>query len=441
VRFSQLAAFLEKVITLNRVGFIGLGKLGLPCAAALSVTAKIQVTGFDVNVKVAGYVSSASIPYQEDQCEDYLKKADIRVLDSLSSFLDETDIVFVAVQTPHEPQFEGSSPVPDSVQDFDYSYIRQIASEVRDYLLRPENTQRVLTLVVISTVLPGTMRSVVIPQLGPVLNRVKFCYNPFFIAMGTTIADYLNPEFILLGELVPGDGDEVIELYSKVHSAHVRRMQIESAELTKVAYNTFIGFKIVFANTLAEIVQTRGGNVDEVTQSLASADNRLISGKYLSAGMADGGGCHPRDQIAMSWLARDAGLSSDIFGFLAHARDAQTQRQADLVIQKSQEYQLPICLLGIAYKPDVNLSVGSPGLLLASFLEQKAVEYSVFDPYCLPDSSLPKVPHVFFVSTNHTSFKSINLPEGSVVVDPWESGVPEKDGFIFVKPGRMITQD
>jgi UDPglucose 6-dehydrogenase len=298
-----------------------------------------------------------------------------------------------------------------------------------------------LTLVVISTVLPGTMRSDVIPELEPVLNRIKFCYNPFFIAMGTTIADYLNPEFILLGELEPGDGDEVIDLYAKVHSAQVRRMQIESAELTKVAYNTFIGFKIVFANTLAEIVQKRGGNVDEVTQALSSADNRLISGKYLSAGMADGGGCHPRDQIAMSWLSQDAELSSDIFGFLAHARDAQTKRQAELLIQTSQKYQLPICLLGIAYKPDVNLSVGSPGLLLASFLKQKGVDYSVFDPYCLPDSSLPKLPHVFFVSTNHTSFKSIDLPQGSVVVDPWKSGVTEKDHLIFVKPGRMKVHD
>lgn len=426
---------------LRRIGFIGLGKLGLPCAAALSVTAKIQVTGFDINEKVADYVSSATIPYQEDQCEEYLEKADIRVLGSLSEFLDETDIAFVAVQTPHEPQFEGSTPVPDSVQDFDYSYIRQIAADIRDYLLRPENIERVLTTVVISTVLPGTMRSVVIPELEPVLKRIKFCYNPFFIAMGTTIADYLNPEFILLGELVPGDGNEVIELYSKVHSAKVRRMQIESTELTKVAYNTFIGFKIVFANTLAEIVQKRGGNVDEVTQALSSADNRLISGKYLSAGMADGGGCHPRDQIAMSWLAQDAELSADIFGFLAHARDAQTQRQAELLIETSQKYQLPICLLGIAYKPDVNLSVGSPGLLLASFLEQKRVAYSVFDPYCLPDSSLPKVPQVFFVSTNHTSFQSLNLPEGSVVVDPWESGVSQRDNLIFVKPGRMKTQD
>ena len=425
---------------MTRIGFIGLGKLGLPCAAALSVTAKIRVTGFDVNPKVADYVREANIPYQELQCEDYLRKADIRVFGSLSAFLDETDIAFVAVQTPHEPQFEGSTPVPDSVQDFDYKYIRQIASDVRDYLLRPENKERVLTLVVISTVLPGTMRSVVIPELEPVLMRIKFCYNPFFIAMGTTIADYLNPEFILLGELVPGDGNEVIDLYSKVHSAQVRRMQIESAELTKVAYNTFIGFKIVFANTLAEIVQSRGGNVDEVTQALASANNRLISGKYLSAGMADGGGCHPRDQIAMSWLSKDAGLSADVFGFLAHARDAQTQRQADLLIQTSRIHQLPICLLGIAYKPDVNLSVGSPGLLLASFLEQKRVDYSVFDPHCLPESVLPKVPHVFFVSTNHTSFNSIDLPGGSVVVDPWKSGISERDGLTFVKPGRMRIQ-
>ena len=109
-------------------------------------------------------------------------------------------------------------------------------------------------------------------------------------------------------------------------------MQIESAELTNVAYNTFIGFKIVFANALGEICETLGlGNVDEVTEALALATDRLISGKYLKAGMGDGGGCHPRDQIAMSYLAQKLNLSTDPFTWLAKSRDAQTLRQAEII--------------------------------------------------------------------------------------------------------------
>lgn len=193
--------------------------------------------------------------------------------------------------------------MPADTRDFDYSYLCETAKKIKDFLL--ENQTRVLTLVVISTVLPGTMKEHVIPILQPVRDQIRFCYNPFFIAMGTTIPDYLNPDFILLGELNSGDGSEVIELYNRMHSAPVRKMRIESAELTKVAYNTFIGFKIVFSNTLAEIVDHRGGDVDEVTQALSMANQRLICPEYLSAGMADGGVSSQRPDCDVLACERD----------------------------------------------------------------------------------------------------------------------------------------
>lgn len=416
------------------VGFIGLGKLGLPCAAALSVEAGLPVNGFDLNPKVAEYIDSCQVPYQESRIEEYLRKANLTFYRDINEFLRNTDIVFIAVQTPHDPIFEGTTPVPAITKDFNYEFLIDANFQIANFLR--QNTERSITVVVISTVLPGTMRDYVLPLYSDVSERLRFCYNPFFIAMGTTIPDYLNPEFVLMGEASDGDSSEVVEMYSRLHSAPVRKMRIESAELTKVAYNTFIGFKIVFSNTLAEIVDQRGGDVDEVTSALAAADQRLISPKYLKAGMADGGGCHPRDQIAMSWLAGDANLSANIFDFLARARDAQTLRQAQQILQVHKDTGLPVCVLGLAYKAEVNLVVGSPSLLLLSFLENMEVNFITFDPFCLPTSEFPSDPHLFFVATNHAQFRELSFPQGSVVIDPWGDAISKVAGCRVIRPGR-----
>ncbi len=419
---------------MEKVGFIGLGKLGLPCAAALSVVGKKKIFGYDVNPKISDYVKSGEVPYQEARIEEFLPKANIQILDSIEKVLIESEVIFIAVQTPHDPMYEGTVPVPTSRKDFDYEYLRGVTLELAAALER--NPNKKVMIVVISTVLPGTMNSIVLPLLSKFQNRIEFCYNPFFIAMGTTIPDYLNPEFILIGSKSLVSAEKLAKFYSEFLTAPAKPMQIESAELAKVAYNTFIGFKIVFANTLGEIVERRGGNVDEITDALASATSRLMSKKYLSAGMADGGGCHPRDQIAMSWLAEDAELSTDIFGWLANARDSQTERQALMIKKVSQDSGLPVIILGKSYKADINLVVGSPALLLSSFLTKLNVEHEFYDPHLAETKDLPAEPHVFFVATNHTVFQNLSLPIDSICIDPWGNSIAKQSGIQFICPGR-----
>ena len=417
-----------------RVGFIGLGKLGFPCAVALEQVGGHEVRGYDVNPNVSQILGSRIAPYIEQEFPEYLSKTNLQLESSVENLVNWAEIIFIAVQTPHEELYEGATPVPDSKMDFDYSILESAIKEVAAALKK--NAKVNPLVVVISTVLPGTMRKVVIPHLASQREEVRFCYNQYFIAMGTTIQDFLAPDFVLVGTLREEDGKILEDLYSTIHSAPVKQMQIESAELTKVAYNTFIGFKIVFANTLAEITSVRGGNVDEITDALSIATTRLMSGKYLRAGMADGGGCHPRDQIAMSWLADDAGLSVDIFGWLARARDSQTKRQAELIKKYFFESSLPICLLGWSYKPDTSLAIGSPARLLGSFLEKASITFTVFDPYVFPDFPLPNNPSLFFVSTNHSQFLNLELPAGSIVIDPW--GMKNSWGIDvkLIKPGR-----
>jgi UDPglucose 6-dehydrogenase len=423
------------MLNTEKVGFIGLGKLGLPCAAAVSKVTGEKVLGFDLNNQVGDYIKQRKVPYMEKGIEDFLDESNVNFVDSIDEVVKECTLIFIAVQTPHEKDYEGISEVPSLKKDFDYSYLEEAAEQLNKSIvkLKKEN----VLVVVISTVLPGTMRSRILPKFEFYPNRMQFCYNPFFIAMGTTISDFLNPEFILIGSDEKKSAQRLAEFYTKVNHAESKIMKIESAELTKVAYNTFIGFKIVFANVLAEICDVRGGDSDEITSALASANVRLMSEKYLKAGMGDGGGCHPRDQIAMSWLSENANLSIDLFGFLATARDEQTKRQAEIIIKTAKNHELPIVILGQAYKPDINLTIGSPSILLGYFLEAQKIEFDYYDPIVNPESEEIKQKAVFFIGTNHTVFKSLILPKGSICIDPWGNAINDQDGVMLIKIGRI----
>jgi UDPglucose 6-dehydrogenase len=417
-----------------RVGMVGLGKLGLPCLLAMERHGGHEVYGFDTSPSVIAQIQRREVSFWEEGVNDYLKDSKISILNSAAALVENCDIIFVAVPTPHEKEFEGSTPTPANRKDFDYSFLESAALDLsrglRDF---PEKNP---LIVVISTVLPGTMREKILPTLLRERENLRFAYNPYFIAMGTTISDFLNPEFFLIGSLNLPDGEDLARFYSFI-DARVMKMRIESAELTKVAYNTFIGFKIIFANAIAEIVDKRGGDADEVTSALSSANYRIMSGKYFSAGMGDGGGCHPRDQIAMSWLAKDCGLSYDIFESIAKGRDLQTENQAFMIVREALANKLPIVILGKAYKENSPLMIGSPAVLLTHYLSNMSIDFMSVDPFIEEIDHVFREPAVFFVATKHAVFSQLNLPQGSVLIDPWGFVKLESNMDIRVlRPGR-----
>lgn len=262
---------------------MGLGKLGLTCALA-SEAAGHEVVGYDPNPAVAGYIRDRKIPYREEGAPELLAKTNIRAV-SVKEMVQFSDLIFVAVQTPHNPKFEGTTRIPDERVDFDYTHLIAACKQL-NAAIEAEGKDK--PVVVISTVLPGTMDAQVIPHLG---SHFKLCYNPFFIAMGTTVHDFTHPEFVLFGMSDENAANIAEEFYKTIHSAPFYRCSIKSAELTKVAYNTMISTKIAFVNNLMEISHHTGADVDEVTNALKLATDRLISPKYLTAGMGDGGGC------------------------------------------------------------------------------------------------------------------------------------------------------
>lgn len=415
-----------------KIGFVGLGKLGLPCALAIEAHGGHQVFGTDASEQVLENVRRRHIPYREVGAQELLDRTNLRLC-SVRQMVEECDIVFVAVQTPHDPRFEGITPLPDDRADFDYKYLVEAIREIAQAALE---SKRQVIVAVISTVLPGSIAR----EVRPLLNDfTKLCYNPFFIAMGTTIHDFMHPEFVLMGCDSVEAAARMKEFYATLHDAEVFETSLESAELTKVAYNTFIGLKIVFANTLMEICEGTGANVDDVSDALSLATTRLISPKYLRAGMGDGGGCHPRDNIAMSFLARKLGISYDLFESLMRSRERQTEWLANLAIQKASELGLPIVILGKAFKPETNLTVGSPAVLLENLLLSRNVEVSSFDPYIDPPESMPEVKAVFVVATKHEAFADWPYLEGSIVLDPW-GYVPDRSGLLVKRIGRGDIQ-
>ena len=418
-----------------KIGFVGLGKLGFPCAVAMEQVGGHTVKAVDPDPRVRQLLLDKKPFFNEERFEGYLQNTKVELVETIQEIVDWAEIIFIAVQTPHESEYEGISPTPDTKVDFDYTILESVASEIEKSLKSNLNANPLV--VVISTVLPGTMSARVLPKLYAARSKPRFAYNPYFIAMGTTIQDFLNPEFVLIGTLETEDAELLRNFYKSLHNSPCQTMQIASAELTKVAYNTFIGFKIVFANSLAEIVDVRGGNVDEITNALAMANVRLMSGKYLSAGMGDGGGCHPRDQIAMSWLASDANLSADIFGWLASARDKQTKRQAELIAQYANEFGLSVRLCGIAYKPNTALTIGSPAKLLSFYLDEMGIPHDTIDPHVFPDQETSKSPGLYFISTNHSEFLELLLPAGSVCIDPWGMKQSWGEKVQVINPGRQ----
>lgn len=410
---------------MSNIGFIGLGKLGLPCALAVESKGH-KVWGYDINPKVEEIINSKKLPYRELWAQDHLDNSEI-TFGSIEEVVSNSEIIFVPIQTPHDERFEGVSRIPEERADFDYSFLRAGIKNLADEIAR-QGEEKVV--IIISTVLPGTVDR----EIKPLLNdKVKLCYNPFFIAMGTTMRDFLHPEFVLFGVDDEEAAAKAEEFYRTLHDRPFYKTAIKNAELIKVAYNTFIGMKIAYANTMMEICHKIGADVDEVTGAMSLATERLISGKYLSGGMGDGGGCHPRDNIAMSWLAKKLDLSYDFFESLMIGREDQTAWLADLIEQHREA--LPVTILGKAFKEETNLTVGSPSILLKNILEERGLQVSMYDPHIDMEDIIFESKKLFFIGTKHKDFTDYVFPEGSIVLDPWRY-MPDQENVTVIRIGE-----
>lgn len=387
-----------------QVGFIGIGKLGMPCAE--SMAKHYNVTGYDI------YPRQSSI---------------IKISDSLRGAVTGKDIVFVAVQTPHDPDYDGSKPITHLPnKDFDYSVVKDVLKQV-DTWASPNQL-----VVLISTVLPGTVRR----ELRDCITIPRFIYNPYLIAMGSVEWDMINPEMVIIGTedgSETGDAKNLIDFYRPLMQNNPRYIvgTWDEAESIKIFYNTFISTKVGLVNMIQDVAVKNGNiNVDVVTDALANSTIRIISSKYMTAGMGDAGPCHPRDNIALRWLAENLNLGYDIFDTVMHAREQQAKNLARFLKRIQIEKNLPIFIMGKAYKPDVDYCDGSYSLLIGHYLDEIQAKYFYVDPLTDDQPPFDNVPVIAFLAHNreitygYTGTQNnqefyCNLEAGSTIVDPW----------------------
>lgn len=403
-----------------RVGMVGCGKLGL--MVALTIESKgHEVKGYDVNPLIKSYLQDRAIPFQEEQADELLSKTKMEIV-SLEDLCTWADILFLAPQTPHDPKFDGTHLLPTERRDFDYKHLFSCVMQVDSCLDREK------VCVVISTVLPGTMQTHIIPFIS---DRFKIVYEPLFIAMGTVYKDFLNPEFVLVGvdEYGEGAADTLAEFYKTIHSKPLLKTDIKTAEGIKVFYNTFITAKTVLANFYGEMAERLGMNVDDIYEAICLSTDRLLSPKYLKAGMGDGGGCHPRDNIALSFVSQKIGSSFDLAEAFMLAREKHAEWLARIITgEAASTHTEVIYILGRSFKPETNIESGSPSILVSNILNDWRV------PHSIVEDMNPTERGVYFIGTQHQRYRDYVFPIGSTVIDPFRYLV-KQDGVKLVRIG------
>jgi UDPglucose 6-dehydrogenase len=357
---------------IEKVSVIGLGKLGASMAAAFA-SRGLEVIGVDVNQRSIDLVNEGKAPVQETNLDETISanKEKIRATASHEDAILNSDISFVIVPTPS-----------DERGAFSLQYAAWAFKEIGKALAKKKTYHNV---VLTSTVLPGSTRQALIPILekesGKKAGRdFGVCYSPEFIALGSIISDFLNPDFTLIGEYDDKCGAQLEEIYSRVMVNHQKsaRMSLENAELTKISVNTFVTTKITFANMLAEICEKLpGGNIDVVTNALG-LDSR-IGRKYLTGAIGYGGPCFPRDNVALSFIARELGVEAK----LAETTDSMNRNVAQKVVEKLKPMireGATVAVLGLSYKPFSHVTEESQGVFIAKHLSKSGVRVVAFDP-------------------------------------------------------------
>ena len=392
-----------------KIGFIGIGKLGMPCAESIAQKGH-DVKGYDV------------APRESEL---------INVVSTIKELVEDRDIVFIAVPTPHDPLYDGNAPTAHlEPKDFRYDIVIDCIKEANKYM----NEKQLLVL--ISTVLPGTTRREFVQHI----TNPRFVYNPYLIAMGSVAWDMVNPEMVMIGTRdgnENGDAKQLTDFYKTIMENDPRYVvgTWDECEAIKVFYNTFISAKIGLVNMIQDVAEKQGNiNVDVVTDALAKSTMRIMGPQYMTAGMGDGGGCHPRDNIALRYMASELNLGYDLFDAIMGAREIQAKNIADRLIAESNKSGLPIVIHGKAYKPNVTYIDGSYSMLIASFIDG-GVDY--VDPLTGDERSTDG-PAVFlmahsasttyeYIGNKHEDKLYCEIPAGSIVIDPWRKFEQRED--------------
>jgi UDPglucose 6-dehydrogenase len=285
----------------------------------------------------------------------------------------------------------------------------------------------------------------------------QFLYNPYLIAMGSVKWDFANPEMVMIGTETgdAGEMEDLINLYRPLMKNNPRYVTgtWDECESIKIFYNTFISAKVGLVNMIQDFALKIGNiNVDVVTDALAQSTMRIMGPKYMTAGMGDSGACHPRDNIALRWLAKEYDIGYDMFDTIMGAREVQAKNLADFLVANANGK--PIVIHGKAYKPDVPFCIGSYSTLIGFYIEEQGLSVTYLDPIAdnpkdvvesIDEPSIILYAHNRYITYGYTgqytkdSTFYCDIPKGSTIVDPWRR-LPDLTDIEVIHYGNTRTK-
>ena len=350
---------------------IGLGKLGLPLAAVIA-SSGYETVGIDYSEKLINNLNSSEFHSPEPNLLETIKEFKNQLVFT-SNYFDaiQTNISFVIVPTPSLNNM-----------NFDNSYVVEAINSLLKVWVNSEEDK---TIVIVSTVMPGTCQDIIDPIIKVWLDDNKFehkinlVYAPEFIALGTVINNLRYPDMTLVGCKNPDDAKVFIEVMGNVtlNNPEISIINLREAEIVKILVNCFVTMKISFANFIGEIA-AQFIDVDQHKVAKALSLDTRIGNKYLRPGLGFAGPCFPRDNNALIAFSNDLNVVPE----LAIATDRINVRQPSRIAENIL-FKFPVAkhfgIIGLAYKAKTNITEASQTVEIANILASHDKKVLVFD--------------------------------------------------------------
>ena len=352
-----------------RISIFGLGYVGAVCAGCLSARGH-DVIGVDVSQTKIDLINQGKSPIVEPGLAELLEAGVnaglLRGTTDVGAAVLASDLSFIAVGTPSKRN-----------GDLDLGYMESVCQQIGT-ALRDKHERH--TIVVRSTVLPGTVKNVVIPLIEATSGKkagVDFgvATNPEFLRESTAIKDYDFPAMTVIGELDKASGDLLQELYSELDAPIIRKT-IEVAEMIKYTCNVWHATKVSFANEIGNIAKACGVDGREVMDVVCQDHKLNLSRYYLRPGYAFGGSCLPKDVRALTYRAGQLDVEHPLLASIMPSNRAQVQRAYDIVASYDKRR---VGLLGLSFKAGTDDLRESPLVELAEMLIGKGFELRIYD--------------------------------------------------------------
>jgi GDP-mannose 6-dehydrogenase len=353
-----------------KIAVMGLGYVGAVSAACLAREGH-QIVGVDLNLGKVETINAGQSPIVEDGLGDLIasgvRSGALRATADPLEAIRDTEASLVCVGTPGLPN-----------GGLNVEFLRLVGLQIGEAV---RETRKSHTVILRSTVLPGTTRGVIVPALteglgGEIAGRIGVAVNPEFLREGTALEDYLFPAKTVIGADDEISAALVASIYSRL-SAPVFKTSIEVAEMAKYVDNSWHALKVTFANEIGWLCARLGVDSDEVMK-LFLADTKLnISGYYLRPGFAFGGSCLPKDVRALAHKARSVDLSLPVLEHILSSNHDQVERVIDLITDAPGRR---VALLGLTFKANTDDIRESPYVEVAERIIGKGYDVRIFDP-------------------------------------------------------------